>query len=553
MAEQKNKTRFPFFRSLAFPLRIFLLILVVSVFIIAALAQYFTASFEDYLATHVRDMAMNQAKIIASNDSIITAVKHRDYKRLATIADKLQSGTDFDYVVIGDTNSIRLYHPNPEKIGYPMQFTKPGALEKGESYFITGKGSIGMAMRAKTPIFDDDGKIIGVVSIGYLISKIDSWRSDFLLPMAGVFILLLLVLMLLSWFFAAHIRRQMLGMEPKQIARVVRQQEALFSSVYEGLIAVDPDGYITAINRSARKMLGLSSPGRKWLGKPVSEVVQPADFFTQQIAEKRQDAMVNFNGLSVIANREAIRSGDELLGAIISFRSKDEIATLNAQLTQIKQYVESLRTLRHEHLNWMSTINGLLQMKEYDKVLTMVQGESQAQQQLIDSLRGAFADRQVAGLLFGKVQRARELGLTMTIVPGSQLHQLPEGLDSTEFAAIVGNLLDNAFEASLRTQQGNKVVELYLSDEGDDVIIEVADQGCGVPEALREKIFEQGVSTRTDEPGEHGIGLYLIASYVRRCDGVITLEDNSPCGTLFSLFLPKVKKNNDGTINAIDR
>ncbi|WP_275269571.1 sensor histidine kinase DpiB [Citrobacter freundii] len=553
MAEQKNKTRFPFFRSLAFPLRIFLLILVVSVFIIAALAQYFTASFEDYLAAHVRDMAMNQAKIIASNESIITAVKHRDYKRLATIADKLQSGTDFDYVVIGDTNSIRLYHPNPEKIGYPMQFTKPGALEKGESYFITGKGSIGMAMRAKTPIFDDDGKIIGVVSIGYLISKIDSWRSDFLLPMAGVFILLLLVLMLLSWFFAAHIRRQMLGMEPKQIARVVRQQEALFSSVYEGLIAVEPDGYITAINRSARKMLGLSSPGRKWLGKPVSEVVQPADFFTQQIAEKRQDAMVNFNGLSVIANREAIRSGDELLGAIISFRSKDEIATLNAQLTQIKQYVESLRTLRHEHLNWMSTINGLLQMKEYDKVLAMVQGESQAQQQLIDSLRGAFADRQVAGLLFGKVQRARELGLTMTIVPGSQLHQLPEGLDSTEFAAIVGNLLDNAFEASLRTLQGNKVVELYLSDEGDDVIIEVADQGCGVPEALREKIFEQGVSTRTDEPGEHGIGLYLIASYVRRCDGVITLEDNSPCGTLFSLFLPKVKKNNDGTINAVDR
>ena len=553
MAEQKNKTRFPFFRSLAFPLRIFLLILVVSVFIIAALAQYFTASFEDYLAAHVRDMAMNQAKIIASNESIITAVKHRDYKRLATIADKLQSGTDFDYVVIGDTNSIRLYHPNPEKIGYPMQFTKPGALEKGESYFITGKGSIGMAMRAKTPIFDDDGKIIGVVSIGYLISKIDSWRSDFLLPMAGVFILLLLVLMLLSWFFAAHIRRQMLGMEPKQIARVVRQQEALFSSVYEGLIAVDPDGYITAINRSARKMLGLSSPGRKWLGKPVSEVVQPADFFTQQIAEKRQDAMVNFNGLSVIANREAIRSGDELLGAIISFRSKDEIATLNAQLTQIKQYVESLRTLRHEHLNWMSTINGLLQMKEYDKVLAMVQGESQAQQQLIDSLRGAFADRQVAGLLFGKVQRARELGLTMTIVQGSQLHQLPEGLDSTEFAAIVGNLLDNAFEASLRTLQGNKVVELYLSDEGDDVIIEVADQGCGVPEALREKIFEQGVSTRTDEPGEHGIGLYLIASYVRRCNGVITLEDNSPCGTLFSLFLPKVKKNNDGTINAIDR
>lgn len=135
-----------------------------------------------------------------------------------------------------------------------------------------------MAMRAKTPIFDDDGKVIGVVSIGYLVSKIDSWRAEFLLPMAGVFVVLLGILMLLSWFPAAHIRRQMMGMEPKQIARVVRQQEALFSSVYEGLIAVDPHGYITAINRNARKMLGLSSPDGngwvnpllKWSGPPIS-------------------------------------------------------------------------------------------------------------------------------------------------------------------------------------------------------------------------------------------------------------------------------------------
>ncbi|ENA4996456.1 sensor histidine kinase DpiB [Escherichia albertii] len=552
MLQFNENKQFAFFQRLAFPLRIFLLILVFSIFVIAALAQYFTASFEDYLTLHVRDMAMNQAKIIASSDSIITAVKTRDRKRLATIANKLQKDTDFDYVVIGDRDSIRLYHPNPEKIGYPMQFTKPGALEKGESYFITGKGSIGMAMRAKTPIFDDDGKVIGVVSVGYLVSKIDSWRAEFLLPMAGVFVLLLGILMLLSWFLAAHIRRQMMGMEPKQIARVVRQQEALFSSVYEGLIAVDPQGHITAINRNARKMLGLSSLGRQWLGRPISAVVKPADFFTEQIDERRQDVVANFNGLSVIANREAIRSGDDLLGAIISFRSKDEISTLNAQLTQIKQYVESLRTLRHEHLNWMSTLNGLLQMKEYDRVLAMVQGESQAQQQLIDSLREAFADRQVAGLLFGKVQRARELGLKMTIVPGSQLSQLPQGLDSTEFAAIVGNLLDNAFEASLRNDEGNKVVELYLSDEGDDVVIEVADQGCGVPEALRDKIFEQGVSTRADEPGEHGIGLYLIASYVARCGGVITLEENAPCGTLFSIYIPKVKSN-DSSINPIDR
>lgn len=124
----------------------------------------------------------------------------------------------------------------------------------------------------------------------------------------------------------------------------------------------------------------------------------------------------------------------------------------------------------------MSTLSGLLQMKEYDRVLAMVKGESQAQQQLIDTLRDAVDDRQVAGLLYGKCQRARELGLSLNLVPGCVLHHLPQEMDSTEFAAIVGNLLDNAFEACLNNPQGDKTVELYLSDEGDDVIIEVADQ-----------------------------------------------------------------------------
>ncbi len=543
MSGRAKVREFRFLHRIAFPLRIFLLLLFISLLLIVTLGNYLSASFEDYLTQHVRDMAMNQARIIAANDSLVEAVKQRDSKRLALLVGKMATGSDLDYVVIGDRHSIRLYHPNPEKIGKPMQWTKPGALEKGESYFITGQGSIGMAMRAKTPIFDDHGQVIGVVSLGYLVSKIDSWRLDFLLPLAGVFVLILLILLLLSWLFAAHIRRQMLGMEPRQIARVVRQQEALFGSVFEGLIAVDPEGLITAINRNARKMLGLSSPGRQWLGKPVSEVVSPAGFFTENIEEKRQDVICTFNGLSVIANRGAIRFGEELLGAIISFRSKDEISTLNAQLTQVKQYAESLRAVRHEHLNWMSTLSGLLQMKEYDRVLAMVRGESQAQQALIDALRENINDRQVAGLLFGKWQRARELGLTLNILPESQLRQLPEGLDSTEFAAVLGNLLDNAFEASLNHPCSDKCIELWLSDEGEDVIVEVADHGCGVPEALREAIFEQGVSTKADAAGEHGIGLYLIASYIGRCGGAITLENNEPCGSLFTVFIPKVKKD----------
>ncbi len=75
MLQLNENKQFAFFQRLAFPLRIFLLILVFSIFVIAALAQYFTASFEDYLTLHVRDMAMNQAKIIIAHPMTVSSLR----------------------------------------------------------------------------------------------------------------------------------------------------------------------------------------------------------------------------------------------------------------------------------------------------------------------------------------------------------------------------------------------------------------------------------------------------------------------------------------------
>lgn len=224
-------------------------------------------------------------------------------------------------------------------------------------------------------------------------------------------------------------------------------------------------------------------------------------------------------------------------GWVVSFRSQDDIHTLSAQLSQIKQYVENLRTVRHEHLNWMSTLSGLLQMKEFDRALEMVKTESSSHQALIDMLRTAFNNRQIAALLFGKYHRAKELGLNLNFVPGCQLGQLPANIGENELAAIMGNLLDNAFEASLKNPEGDKQIEIYLSDEGDEVILEVADHGCGIEPQLQDSLFERGISTKNSD--EHGIGLYLVATYVQQSGGTITIEENPPRGTLFTVFIPK--------------
>lgn len=532
-------------KSISFSVRVFFLLLLVSVVLTLGLGKYFTDTAESRLMANIRSLAMSQAKLIASMDGIVQSVKTKNIQKLKVLADKLNQDSGYDYVVIGDENSMRLYHPNVEKVGFKMQWNKPGAMVNGESYFIDGEGSIGNAVRAKTPIFDENNRVIGVVSIGYLTNKIETSRSELFVQTGATFFGVLVILLFLSWGFARLIRRQMLGMEPEQITQLVMVQKGIFEAVFEGIIAVDCDGKIININHNARQMLSLSETSNRLIGQSVSELITPSTFFTTDISTVRHDVICAFNGLNVIANRIALFDGNHLMGAVVSFRSQNDIESLNAQLTQVRQYVDNLRALRHEHLNWMSTLSGLLQMKEYDQALAMVKGESELQQQLIDALRQQFADKQVAGLLFGKYHRAREMGLQLEFTQGCQLSSLPEQLNSTEFCAVLGNLLDNAFEASLKNANGNKQVELYLSDEGAEFVIEVADQGCGFPSKMKDEWLERGMTTKTQTTDDHGIGLYLVASYIKRCSGVIIIEDNQPHGTLFSIFIPKVMIQND--------
>ena len=79
-------------------------------------------------------------------------------------------------------------------------------------------------------------------------------------------------------------------------------------------------------------------------------------------------------------------------------------------------------------------------------------------------------------------------------------------------------------------------VEVLIKLSEQELIIEVADQGVGIKPEIRERIFERGITTKTR--GDHGIGLYLIESYVTQAGGAIEVADNIPRGAIFSLFIP---------------
>ncbi|EPY7083146.1 citrate sensor histidine kinase CitA [Klebsiella variicola] len=533
------------FARRSFQNRIFLLILFTSTIVMLAMSWYLTDITEERLHYQVGQRALIQAMQISAMPELVEAVQKRDLARIKALIDPMRSFSDATYITVGDASGQRLYHVNPDEIGKSMEGgDSDEALINAKSYVSVRKGSLGSSLRGKSPIQDATGKVIGIVSVGYTIEQLENWLSlqisSLLIPMA----IMLLLLLYCARRFSLHIKKQMLNMEPQQLSQLLIQQSVLFESVFEGLIAIDSGYKITAINQTARRLLNLSQPETTLIGKGINNVISQETFFYDAPQANKKDEIVTFNQIKVIASRMAVILNNEPQGWVISFRSKDDINTLSLQLSQVQQYADNLRAVQHEHRNLISTIAGLLFLKRYDHALDLIQQQSESHQKVIDFIARNFQDNHLAGLLIGKYYQAKELGLELVFDPACFVDRLPTALSHNEWISIVGNLLDNAYNASLRQPQGSRQIECLINSDGHEVIIEIADQGCGIDEALRDRIFERGVTSSASK--DHGIGLWLVRSYVEQAGGSIVVENNIPFGTIFTLYIPLTRDEHHG-------
>lgn len=524
----------------SFRVKVFLLIFALMSLQMIFMGVNFHQSLLDTLEHQVGTRALIQAKEIASDPNLIQEVRIKNIPAIERIINRLTKISDASFIVIGDDDGTRLSHPIKENIGLPMQGgDNAAALERGESYISIRKGSLGYGVRGKSAIVDFDGEIIGVVSVGYLFNRFDQWLVFYAKPVSFELGAILLLTLIGAWFFSSHIKKKMNGMEPSEIALALYLQRSILQSVYEGIIAIDKTGKILAVNKSAIDLLGTDKEVSEIKNRSILEYLNHTQFFFQTPYEENiKDEIVSINGKTLIANRVAIFDRDLLIGWVISFRHKNDINYLTAELTQIKQYTDNLRVMRHEHANKLSTISGLIEIGEYEAALSLINNENTKKQQLIDFIRSRIKCKQVAGILLGKYARSQELGLQLQFDPTCQLYNLPDNIDDDELSAIIGNLIDNAFEATLKNPESDKVITLLITDAGKELVIEIGDNGCGIDPEIAGTIFNRGVTSKGDDKG-HGIGLYLINRYVTNAGGVILVDNAEPKGTIFSIFIPK--------------
>ncbi|WP_207061112.1 sensor histidine kinase [Motiliproteus sp. SC1-56] len=499
--------------------------------------HYLDNSLEEQMAQR----ALHVAKTIAASPEVIEGVATADSARLQTISRALATNIPARFVVIGDRDGIRLAHPTPERIGKPMHdddgdYNEP-VLLRGEPYVQWAEGSLGATVRGKAPVLDAQGAILGIVSVGFLFDTVeaivDRYRTTLILVIIAAFILSVVT----ALWFANHFKRAIFGLEPEQIGRLFEERNATLESVREGIIAINAEGLITTFNRTAVETLGLA-PDTHLSGRPIEAVLPDSrmlEVLTSGTPEFDQDVWLADRNL--IVNRVPIHQGERVIGVVSSFRRKDELDLVSRQLTRIQQYADSLRSQSHEYSNKLHTIAGLIEIGANQEALALIGQETQSQQALIHLLVEAVPDPVLAGCLLGKYNRARELGLHLIIDPESRMTELPERLPREQLVSILGNLLDNALEATLAQTGTGGEVRLSMTDLGDDLIFEVEDQGPGIPEGEQERIFEKGVSSKSSTG--RGWGLHLVQRLLQQLGGTITLEPVTPGGSRFTVYLPK--------------
>lgn len=108
-------------------------------------------------------------------------------------------------------------------------------------------------------------------------------------------------------------------------------------------------------------------------------------------------------------------------------------------------------------------------------------------------------------------------------------------IDSVQITQVLFNLLLNA----IYTSPNNSVIKINIDNDNHNTYIAIEDQGSGVPDNIKQKIFEPFFTTKPLKKGL-GLGLSVVQGIIKNHDGEITIKDNFPQGTIFTIRLPQI-------------
>lgn len=116
--------------------------------------------------------------------------------------------------------------------------------------------------------------------------------------------------------------------------------------------------------------------------------------------------------------------------------------------------------------------------------------------------------------------------------------------DRAHLQSVIFNLIDNA----LKYGKANPAIQISLKGEADGIVLSITDNGIGIPEAYRQKIFEKFFRVPagdTHNAKGHGLGLSYVAQVLKQHGGSISVDSHEGLGSTFTIRLPREAAQND--------
>lgn len=191
----------------------------------------------------------------------------------------------------------------------------------------------------------------------------------------------------------------------------------------------------------------------------------------------------------------------------------------------------TLRSQRHDYLNHLQVVYGLMELEEYEELKKYLQPVYKDMQKTGKALK--TSKPAINALLKAKMDEAEKKGIDFYVEVKSDLKNLK--VEDWELCKVISNILDNAMTAlSGKEEQGRIVMD--ITEERERYRFSIANNGPMIPAQMQAVIFKQGITSKKEEG--HGMGLYIVSQVVKTYQGVITLE-STDTETVFTILFPK--------------
>ena len=446
------------------------------------------------------------------------------------------------------------------------------ALQEGRSTvrFIDDGGPSDGTMYVVTPVYAEhvgiDGMrsdtVVGAVIVG---SSADSVREGFLAQgkwLIGIAVLTLILGIGSSWVTSRGLRRVTGDYGAEELRSMLDFYSSVLTAVSEGLLLVDRARGIVLINTEARELLGMPAVGDDEDPGPTSAEEMPLreldlpEALHDLLASGRwaRDEIHYTDDRVLVVNQQPTEAASDTW--VVTMRDHTELAELSGELVSVRSFSDSLRAQTHEYANRLHMVVSLLETDHVDEAIDFAARDIDDLNRVNGDGSMTFDHPVLSALLLSKIAQAAEVGIEMTVDTAGLTGSL--GGDDRDLATIIGNLIDNAFDALSRQDvlSEDKRVHVELAGSGGPggFTIEVSDDGPGIDEEHLDAIFERGWSTKHDgveidqgqgrqQTGTRGVGLSLVVQAIRRLGGAVDVQGRGEdCdrfkGAVLTVWLP---------------